>query len=172
MQARAFEAINGSTIKVTTQQRFRAAVAAGDAEAVQLRDVASRARINILGGIPSTLLVKPGDCIAITALQRVMAVFDAGQAQLVFECIRLTVTRPKILIRNDMILAAVDAFTEHPEWFTTPNIKAGFARLDQEKLFSAARELAAREENVRIRDMLSILLGEEIDEWVQSRGAA
>jgi hypothetical protein len=164
MQARAFEAINGSTIKVTPQQRFKAAIAAGDAQATRIHELATRARVKILGSIPSTHNVTPGDCIAILALQRLAATFDDEHCVLILECLRLMVTRPKILMRSDMIEAAIDAFRDRPAWLTHPGIKACFASIDQERAYQSCRELAAREDGLKIRDCLCALFFEEIDE--------
>ncbi len=43
-------------------------------------------------------------------------------------------------------------------------IKACFASLDQERAYQSCRELAAREDGLKIRDCLCALLLEEIDE--------
>jgi hypothetical protein len=172
MQARAFEAINGATIAVSTMARFKAACAAGHAPSVQLRDLASRAGIKILGGTPSTLLVQPGDCIAIVALQKLMATFSEDQAFTILECLRRTITRPRCLLRREMIEAAIDAFRDHPEWLAAPGLKAAFAMIDQERAYQSARDLASREEGLKIRDCLCALLLEEIEEELQKGKAA
>ena len=172
MQARAFEAINGSTIKISPLQMFRAAVAAGDAEAIRLNELAKRARIRILGGQPAWRYVVPGDCMAIGTLQKLMATFTEEQAFTVMECLRLMVTRPGVAIRREMIEAAIDAFRDRPDWFVAPGLKAAFAMIDQERAYQSARELAGREEGLKLRDCLCALLLDEIGEELTEGMAA
>jgi len=92
------------------------------------------------------------------------ATFDDEHCVLILECLRLMITRPKILMRSDMIEAAIEAFRDRPAWFAHPRIKACFASLDQERAYQSCRELAAREDGLKIRDCLCALLLEEIDE--------
>ncbi|MGL5447545.1 MAG: ParB N-terminal domain-containing protein [Rhabdaerophilum sp.] len=171
MQARAFDAINGSTIKVGTQQRFKAACAAGDPASLRIREICQRARITILGGPPSTLQVVPGGCIAVVALQKLFATFDDEQAFVLLSCLRLTVTRPRVLLRREMIEATIDAFKDRPNWFGHDGIKGAWAGIDQERSYEIAREMAAREGGVRIRDMLCAAFLDDIDERLQERAA-
>lgn len=68
-QAAAFSAINGNTTRISALQIHKAAVAAGDPEAVQLERLATSAGVRILRYPRSELEQEPGETMAVETLR-------------------------------------------------------------------------------------------------------
>ena len=69
-QALAFAAVNGNVTRMSSLAVFRAALGAGDPEAVSLDALARSAGVRIMGYPVSIANMKPGDCIAPVVLRR------------------------------------------------------------------------------------------------------
>jgi len=80
-QAQAFRAVNGNVTKVVSNHMHRAAVAAGDPDALDLEAMAAEGGCRILRSPTQLKDMKPGDTQSIAALKKMRAEF--GRARLV-----------------------------------------------------------------------------------------
>jgi len=172
MQARAFAAINGNTIAVSTIQRYRAALHAGELEAVRIRDLSAAGHVRLLTGIPSKKNVKPGDTVAFGAVKRLCEAFADAEATFIFSCLRAAAKKPGDFLRQETITATHAAFLENKDWLGTPSVRRAFLSIDQEELFRSSREIAAREEGMTIRDVMQATIEETVSETLQEEEAA
>lgn len=89
-QAEAFTAINGATTRVHNLALYRAALAAGDAEAARIANVAARATVKILSSPTTELKQKPGETMAIGALKEAIRAYGDEATILALRCVRET----------------------------------------------------------------------------------
>ncbi|MCX5571463.1 ParB N-terminal domain-containing protein [Kaistia nematophila] len=89
-QAEAFTAINGATTRVHPLNLHRAAVAAGDADALRLQAVAARAGITILPYPKAELHQAPGETLALGTIKDAVRLYGEDVAVLALRCVRET----------------------------------------------------------------------------------
>jgi hypothetical protein len=89
-QAEAFTAINGATTRMHNLALYKAALAAGDAEAMRIADVAARATVKILASPTAELKQKPGETMAIGALKEAIRAYGDDATVLALRCVRET----------------------------------------------------------------------------------
>lgn len=171
MQARAFEAINGKVIAVSTLQRYRAAIAGGDPEALRIKALTERGGVKMLTSNYG-LNCQPGDTMAYNAVRRICSHLPDDGAAFLFALARAMVKRPRVYIRAEMLLALLAVFTEdHPEWMGDLNIAVILARLDQEHAYEQARKFAGETKGVKITDCLAGDIIETVQEGLATKAA-
>lgn len=89
-QAEAFTAINGAITRVPSLTLHKAAVAAGDPEALRIQRVAGNAGIKILAHPKTELLQAPGETLAIGTLRDMIRAHGEDVVVLALRCIRDT----------------------------------------------------------------------------------
>lgn len=144
MQAKAFAAINGSTIGVSPLARYKAALASGDVEAQRIREATEKARCRVLFSPKSQREVKPGETVAYAAVAKIVKAMGVDDAAFLFECARLMVNRNGIYLRAELLTALSGLLTfEKPSWRHNPALRLACSRLDQERLVAEARKFAS-----------------------------
>lgn len=144
-QAAAFSAINGTVTRINSLALHRAAVAAGDAEAVRLDGIAARAGVKILAyPVPETKQ-KPGETMALETLRRALA--RHGETALVF-VLTVLVKSPNLQaggLAGAIIEAVIDFVAAE---LTTPEAFSSVAARPVEA-FLSARNLVRDLDHVR-----------------------
>jgi hypothetical protein len=150
-QAAAFDAINGATTKVSAQSRFRAAVAAGDVEAVRAKRLADAAGIRLLFYplAAKHSMAEPGDTNAIGLVLKICAKHDDRFITLLFRALRAAAGD----ICGQLSMLAIRGFAEvladHREWLARDrDLIAACELILPSDLTEAARRERARRPNV------------------------
>jgi hypothetical protein len=86
-RASAFIGHNRDRINITPGQMHYAAVAAGDEDALTVAQVCERAGVKVLRNPPSNGVFKPGDAIALVAIQALIARRGAMRAREILQCL-------------------------------------------------------------------------------------
>lgn len=165
MQARAFEAINGRTIPVTRDQRFKAELAAGDAEACRVDRLTREAGIKMMTYTPHGPAMKPGECLAHGAMRKLCAAFPDDHAAFVLKCIRASAgdIGGRAMIAAPFVLAAMEAFQDHPNWFSRAFVLSGFEALDPVTAQADARQRVANSRGLTLRDCFVAAILESVE---------
>lgn len=155
MQARAFEAINGKVIQVTKLAQYKAALAAGNEEALQLRAICAKAGLRMLTSNFGQQC-KAGDTMAYNAVAHVCKTLAEGVAVYVLRCARATVRADGTYVRAQTIAAMAAVLTElRREWQQSPQFLAVVQSIDQEDAFKRARQVAAYGSGIKIVDAMA-----------------
>lgn len=111
-EARAFSYINGNVTRIHSLQSFRAKVAAGDPDAVELSEICAGAGVTIAPYPKSDL--NPGETFALGAVRTVIS--KHGRAQLVGTLQLLRAADPEVGIGASAIIGTAWALHEKPDW--------------------------------------------------------
>lgn len=87
-QASAFAAVNGNVVKVSTWQVFRAALVAGEAWALDIRDCAAAAGCQVMTNNKTAAHKAPGEIYSIAAFGEVVTRFGAGRVTAALKMIK------------------------------------------------------------------------------------
>ena len=89
-QAAAFKAVNGQTTRMNTLQLHKAAVAAGEPEAVAIDEVCRQAGVRILYSNSSSARMRPGETIGVVIIQKCVAKHGAPRTRHALQCVTRT----------------------------------------------------------------------------------
>lgn len=172
MQARAFEAINGRKINVTRDQRYKAALAAGDEGALRVERLTRAAGIRMLTYTPSGATMKAGDCLAHSPIAKLCAAFPDGKAQFALLCLRAAAgdIAGRAAINTPFILATLQAFEDHPKWFGRGEVVSAFEEFDPETEWSRAAQRVANTRGLTLRDCLAASIIELVERAFKAPG--
>lgn len=140
-QAQAFRAINAQTTRVSTVQLFRAAVVAGEPEALAVEAMCEAAGCSIRRSPTGLSLMKPGETLSVEALHR-LAREPKALAQCVLRGLRSQHIEGTNLIRSVILDALRLALADHPAWWR--NESAFIAALDEIEIEVEWRSAMAR----------------------------
>ncbi len=155
MQARAFEAINGKVIQVTKLAQYKAALAAGNEDAIKLRSICSKAGLRMLTSNFGQSC-KAGDTMAYNAVAQICSTLAEGVAVYVLRCARATVDTDGVYVRAQTIAAMSAVLTQiRREWQQSPEFLSVAQTINQEQAFSRARQVAAYGSGIKIVDALA-----------------
>ena len=167
-QARAFAAINGVKRNVTNDQKYRAALAAGDPAALNIRRVTEAAGIRLLPYNPSTETIKPGETTAHTAVRHMIGTF-ADRAIFVMRCLRAAAADMPGSLKGQVFYAATQVFEDHPEWFDRPDVVAAFEEVDLVDALDQAISRSALIKGLATRDLLAATMIDAVQARIKSR---
>lgn len=155
MQARAFEAINGKVILVSKLAQYKASLAAGDPEALQIRDLCAKAGIRMLTSNYG-LACKAGDTMAYNAVATICRTLAERSAIYVLRCARGTVRQDGLYLRAQTLTAMADVLTHHhPEWQHSSEFLQVAQSIEQEAAFRRAKQVAAYGSGIRLVDAMA-----------------
>lgn len=174
MQARAFEAINGRKINVTRDQRYKAALAAGDECALRVERLTRAAGIRLLTYTPNGASMKAGDCLAHAAIQKLCSAFVDGKAAFILTCMRAAAAdiAGRAAINTPFILACLQVFEDHSEWFGRGEVVSAFEEYDPETEHARAAQRVANSRGLTLRDCLAAAIIERVERAFKASGAA
>jgi hypothetical protein len=154
-QAKAFVGLNRDRINLTTTQMHQAAVAAGDEDALTIKQVCERAGVRVLNCPPGGGAFKPGDTMAVTAIGALISRRGAKGAREVLEVLANARCAPV----SQSGIRAVECLLYDPEYagqvlapdITSALLKLGQAADQEARVFAAAH-------NVQIWRALTVVL--------------
>ena len=155
-QAKAFDAINGTITRVTPAQRFRAMVAAGDAEALRIDAVLTRAGVRVrtsVGGRQQRY-AKPGDTFAFAAIRRAVLRHGDAAAELALRCILASAKGESGWLGAATIRAISQVLGARPEWHKWSRLEEAFRGFSVDEAVRAASAEAAARKGVAAVDLL------------------
>lgn len=132
MQAEAFAAINGNVTRMSAINVFRAAVGAGERDAVELRDLCAACGVRIMGYPVSVANMKPGDCTAPAALQTARKRWGDVILAKALRAI-MAQADPRGLVTPVFITGACATFERLPFDLAEANVATVFSRIDIRK---------------------------------------
>lgn len=117
-QAAAFNAINGTTTKVSSLSRFRAAVAAGEPAAVRAKRLTDAAGIRILPYpiAANSAAAQAGDTMAVNVILRLCERYDDAFLATMFRAVRAAAGDMPGQISMLVLRSFADVLGDHPEW--------------------------------------------------------
>ena len=115
-QANAFAAINGSVTAISTMQLHAARVAAGEAEAVALRDACAEAGVTICRYPVKAADMKIGETLAAARLSRQLARYGSKTFVAALSCITRTGDGNIGMVRAPLVEALCAALDGEPAW--------------------------------------------------------
>ncbi|MEL6061874.1 MULTISPECIES: ParB/RepB/Spo0J family partition protein [unclassified Methylobacterium] len=116
-QADAFKAINGSTTKMNRQAIHRAALAAGDPEAVAIDDACHRAGVEILTYPVPTKAQKPLQTMAVATLAEALRTYGRDTLITALQCVSETSNGEEPgLLTGPVIKALCDVLHHRKDW--------------------------------------------------------
>ena len=113
-EARAFFAINSNVTRIHSLQTFRAKVAAGDVDAVELTQLCARAGVKIVG-YPKQYL-DGGETMALGSIRQAIKRFDERTLTTALKLLRAA--EPASGLGASAILGASSALHKNPDWRT------------------------------------------------------
>lgn len=131
-QAEAFAAINGNVTRIHKMALHRAAVAAGDREALAINAVAKRAGVTILPYPKSELNQEPGETMAIGTIAKAMRAHGEARTVLALRCIVETRNKVKGGLIAPVIAGTVAALAKWPKSLlpNDPQVIAAFEKIN------------------------------------------
>jgi hypothetical protein len=139
-QAAAFKAINADTTPVSPVALYAAALAAGEAWAVELDHVCACADVELLRVLPKGGRLKPGQTVAVSALRRCLRRYGRDTLITALQCVTQTTNNAPALLTRTPIEAICRALTEVPEWRDSGlRLLAAFDGIDLAGLHRAVR---------------------------------
>lgn len=140
-QADAFKAINGSTTRMLPQAIHYAAVIAGDAEALAVKDVCDRAEVEILRYPVPTAAQKPGQTMAVVTLQQSLQTHGRDTLVTALQCVTQTSNAERRgLLVAPVIKALCTLLAANLAWRESGEaLMAAFDEIDIEVEHEAAR---------------------------------
>jgi ParB-like nuclease domain len=163
-QANAFAAINGTVTAMSTMQLHAARVAAGDAAAIQLRDVCAEAGVEIMRYPVPAYDMKAGQTLAASTLARQLARYGSKTLVAALSCITRTGDGHIGMVRAPVVEAFCAVFSIEPDWIADLEaLVAAMQSFDFDAAYSAARLQASQERvgiHVPLVEMISAHLGE------------
>ncbi len=150
-QAAAFSAINGAVTKVSSQQRYKASLAAGDPLAVRAERLTRGAGITLLTYPVEGTQQKPGQTMAAALVMKLCAAHDDMFLAVLFASLRAAAGDMPGQLTMMAIRSFANVLADHPEWVARPAdlIRAASYVLPQD-LHDAAVKQAAKRPNVSL----------------------
>ena len=127
-QARAFAAVNGSVTRMSPLALYRAARAAGDAQAIAVEAIAASAGVRVLAGPRTIERMQPGETAAAASLMKAMRDYGAKTLERALVAIMASKGDKRGLVNSAQIRGLCLVFREKPLDLAT--IRAAFARVD------------------------------------------
>jgi hypothetical protein len=171
-QAAAFRAINGNVTKLSSIQIHHAAVAAGDADAIEIAKCAANAGCTVLRYPKPWNEIGPGETMAVKALGRTIKRFGADVTTCALRAIRETGDGNTGMLRAQIIFGAAEVLADHPEWRKSERLKDAFEEFDIESAFDNARVRGARLRGSSTTDQFEALLVEHLAAFFGRRKGA
>lgn len=167
MEAHAFAVINGAVTALNPLHVFRAKVAAGNAEACRIVEVAKAAGVTIMANPTAGQQLKHGECQSPSTIGEVLARFGRDVTVTALRCITDTGPNPTML-RAAIIGAFAEVMATTPKWRTHKRLFEVIGKSGIKLMYSAALSAAA-EEGGAVRAHLVKIIQEELRD---SLGAA
>ncbi|KLK91391.1 hypothetical protein AA309_20020 [Microvirga vignae] len=170
-QAAAFKAINGATTKMSAMAMFHAAVLSGDPDAVAIKEVCDCAGVTALRYPVAANFQKPGETMAVTAIERMFKRHGRDTLITALQCITETGENTGLLVAP-IITAICEVLSENPEWRDAGSkLLEAFDEIDLEAELAAARTVSAQKRNIgvavvlanRLRELLTQRLGAPVE---------
>lgn len=139
-QAQSFGAINRDRVNATTTQLFHAAVAAGDPDALHVKDVCDQAGVTVQKN-PSPDGLKPRHTMAVSTIRKLINVFGDGPVVHAMRLIAESYPEERDQLRGQVIEALthfIVAFKEH-QAFDADRLRAAIEDTDLISELAAAR---------------------------------
>lgn len=114
--AESFAAINGEITRVHALERFRARIAAGDPEAIALSETCKIAGIEICAYPICSEDMKPGQTVALVALESSLAKVGRDTMITALQCVTLTENNVPGALRGPIIRALCQLMHNSPLW--------------------------------------------------------
>lgn len=171
-QADAFRAINGSVTRMSALQIFHASVAAGDPQAVIVRDVCARAGVSISRHATQAILLKPGTTLTVSAIQRCIWRFGEASCELGLRMVMASSGGAPTALTRTIIWGTIEVLHDHKEWHQPAvRLRTAFEGLDLEELSDRARVAAARQRGTSQTDQFEGLLVEALETALRQQKA-
>lgn len=143
-QAAAFKAINSNTTPVSPVALFAAALAAGEAWAVELHHVCACADVELLRVRPKGGRLRPGQTLAVSALRSCLRHYGRDTLITALQCITQTTNNTPALLTRVTIEAICKALSKVPEWRDSGlTLLSAFDGIDLARLHGAVRAEAS-----------------------------
>lgn len=173
-QAAAFAAVNGNVTKVTVWQIFKAALAAGEAWAVEARDIAEEGGCRLMTGNRTTDQKKPGEIYGIRMFRDIVEHHARGDI----------VTALQVLMRTEgfcdtqdfwnagFLRPVLEALCHRPQVMAVEGFEERFAEMD---LWTFEQEIAAANRDRQREGLGSLPVFEQLYvrvlEWIDGEFA-
>lgn len=161
-QAKAFAAINGAVTKISPLQIFNAEIAAGQPDAIVLRDALAAADISICKyPVPSNKM-KPGDTLAVNTMKRMLRMYSAAHLTTCMRCITKTGLNVGV-ITEPVVKALCQVLDAEPSWKQSEAaLHAAFREFKFAQEVHAA-EVLAKQKHMQVATVLAMRLFEYLD---------
>lgn len=143
-QAKAFEAINSATTKVTAHQLFRARLAAGDEKARTIDALTAACGIEVQRSNIQMSKLQPNQTVAIKALYRLLDKFGEDVLRRCLEALVASAQGMRGALRAIIITAVVHVLADHREWLEHAGLHHAMQEIDVVSAEEDARERAIR----------------------------
>jgi hypothetical protein len=166
-QARAFTAINASATRVSTLQIFAARLAAGDEVAVAVAACCAAAGVVPLRYPKGMSDLKPGETLAVGALEAVFRAHGRDVLELALRCIRETKNDLVGAVNATAVKAVAVALAEAPHALPVAAVIRAFDEFDLAEASAEARAKATRMRGISAADLLAAMISTHLDAVLQ-----
>ncbi|MDP2410381.1 MAG: ParB N-terminal domain-containing protein [Pseudolabrys sp.] len=172
-QAAAFKAINANITRMHTTSLYRAAVAAGEENALALERICRAAGVMIARYPIAATALKPGETMAIQSIRKTLERFGPALTILTLKLIANAAGGLAGALRQQAIVGTAEVLSDHPEWRTNEDrLTAAFSDLDIPVMLMDAFEQSAKRRGVSPTNMFAAALLEELTETLGKGKAA
>ena len=169
-QAQAFAAINGNTVKIRAEERYKAALAGGDADALRVRRLCEAANILLLTSNPSSKARKQGETTAHSAIRELTSSLGDQDAIFALRCLRAAAGTDAHALKTGVIRAALQIFEDHREWRGRADVLAAFDFIDLIETAEASRSLARQRRGLNVCDLMAAAMIDVIEAQLKAGG--
>lgn len=120
-EAKAFAVINGAVTAILPTQIWHARVVAGDLSALALQRVFDSTGVTILRSAKPTDAMRPGETVAIDALEKVFKRDGKAPLMLALKTVTKTADGNPGYVRGALIWATTDALAANAKWLDEPD---------------------------------------------------
>jgi hypothetical protein len=164
-QAASFRAINGNTTKVNRLSIYKAAVAAGEPEALAVEAAIREADVTIIIHCCAAKDLKPGHTMASGTIGACIAKYGHALTVLTLKAVRASEGDSGGSLQSKIIAAAALALFDHPGWREDKRLFEAFEDLDLVSEMEDAFLSAKRKGAPKAADLLYCSVVGHLDTW-------
>lgn len=169
-QAAAFKAINGNVTKLSSMQLHHAALAAGEARALNISQICARAGVTVLRYPKATNIIAIGETMAVNVIARCIDKFGEETVVAALSSIKGAGGGIPGVLKAPVIYGTCDVLSDHPEWRGS-RLKAAFAEIYPDAMLEDAVASAARVKGVSAIDHFESQLVEMLQPHFKGKAA-
>jgi hypothetical protein len=163
-QAAAFKAINGQVTRMHRLALQHAAISAGDADALALRQLCEAAGVTVLRYPKQVCNMVAGETLALGSIAKALATFGRDTVITALTCVTETTNNKPGILNGPIIKALCDVLGVHTGWREAGSkLLSAFDEIDLELELEEAR-LTRRPKGTAVHEVLAMRLRTELAE--------